>query len=78
MKRSLQLLLLLSILVPGARAQFSDPDGGDLERGVLPAKWTTGGPKCMEIPEWQIHEYNPNSTFCASQDAPMRRCRFSI
>jgi len=64
MKRSL-LLLLVSILVPAAivpaaRGQFANPDGGDLERGVLPAKWTTGGPKCMEIPEWQVHEYNPN------------------
>jgi hydroxyacylglutathione hydrolase len=60
MKRSLFLLLLLSVLVPAAYGQFSNPDGGDVERGVLPAKWTTGGPKCMEIPEWQVHEYNPN------------------
>ena len=64
MKRSL-LLLLVSILVPAAvvpaaHGQFANPDGGDLERGTLPAKWTTGGPKCMEIPEWQVHEYNPN------------------
>jgi glyoxylase-like metal-dependent hydrolase (beta-lactamase superfamily II) len=41
-------------------SQFPEPDGGGLERGVLPQKWTTGGPKCMEIPEWQVHEYNPN------------------
>jgi hydroxyacylglutathione hydrolase len=60
MKRTLLLLLLLSVLAPAAYAQFPDPDGGDLERGFLPAKWTTGGPKCMEIPEWQVHEYNPN------------------
>ena len=53
-------LLLLSLLAPLALAQFPQPDGGDLERGVLPAKWQTGGPKCMEIPEWQVHEYNPN------------------
>ena len=64
MKRSL-LLLLVSILVPAlvvtpARGQFANPDGGDLERGTFPTKWTTGGPKCMEIPEWQVHEYNPN------------------
>jgi glyoxylase-like metal-dependent hydrolase (beta-lactamase superfamily II) len=60
MRRSLPLLLLLSVLATVAHGQFSNPDGGDLERGVLPARWTTGGPKCMEIPEWQVHEYNPN------------------
>jgi hydroxyacylglutathione hydrolase len=27
--------------------------------GSLPLAWNTGGPKCMEMPEWQIHEYNP-------------------
>ena len=53
----LQFLLLISA---AANAQFPEPNGGDLERGVLPSHWATGGPKCMEIPEWQIHEYNPN------------------
>jgi len=43
-----------------ARAQYPEPDGGDLEPGVLPLTWMTGGPKCMEVPEWQVHEYNPN------------------
>lgn len=48
-------------LLSPAFAQFPQPDGGNLERGTLPAKWVTGGPKCMEVPEWQVHEYN--STF---------------
>jgi hydroxyacylglutathione hydrolase len=43
-----------------AHAQFPQPDGGNLERGALPQKWLTGGPKCMEAPEWQIQEYNPS------------------
>jgi hydroxyacylglutathione hydrolase len=60
MKRSNWLLLWLIAVVPAALAQFPQPDGGDLERGVLPLTWTTGGPKCMEIPEWQVHEYNPD------------------
>jgi glyoxylase-like metal-dependent hydrolase (beta-lactamase superfamily II) len=42
-----------------AHAQFPQPDGGNLEHGVLPSTWMTGGPKCMEVPEWQVHEYNP-------------------
>ncbi len=43
-----------------ASAQFPQPDGGNLERGALPARWYSQEPKCMEIPEWQVHEYNPN------------------
>jgi glyoxylase-like metal-dependent hydrolase (beta-lactamase superfamily II) len=46
--------------MPAAGAQFPQPDGGGLERGTLPEKWQTGGPKCMEVPDWQVHEYNPN------------------
>ena len=26
--------------------------------GVLPHEWRTSGPKCVEIPEFQVHEYN--------------------
>src|SRR5262249_22048003 len=53
-------LVFLLLSAPIVRAQFAQPDGGDLEHGVLPAKWQTGGPRCMEIPEWQVHEYNPD------------------
>jgi hydroxyacylglutathione hydrolase len=31
-----------------------------IRAGSLPLAWSTGGPKCMEMPEWQIHEYNPD------------------
>jgi hydroxyacylglutathione hydrolase len=31
-----------------------------VEQGVLPAQWVTGGPNCLTVPEWQIHEYNSN------------------
>ena len=41
-------------------AQLAQPDGGTLERGTLPARWSSQSPKCMEIPQWQVHEYNPN------------------
>jgi glyoxylase-like metal-dependent hydrolase (beta-lactamase superfamily II) len=38
------------------------PGGGapDIRTGSLPLAWNSGGPKCMEMPEWQIHEYNPD------------------
>lgn len=41
-------------------AQLPEPDGGAIERGSLPARWMSQQPKCMEIPEWEVHEYNPN------------------
>ncbi len=31
-----------------------------VETGVLPGRWNTGGPNCLELPAWQVHEYNPN------------------
>jgi hydroxyacylglutathione hydrolase len=40
------------------QAQAPQPDGAGIERGALPAKWATGGPRCMEQPEWQVHEFN--------------------
>jgi len=29
------------------------------ETGALPASWITSGPNCLEVPEWQVHQYNP-------------------
>jgi hydroxyacylglutathione hydrolase len=31
-----------------------------VEQGVFPSAWITGGPNCLEVPDWQIHEYNPD------------------
>ncbi len=41
-----------------AWAQLAQPDGGTIERGSLPARWLSQQAKCMEIPEWEVHEYN--------------------
>jgi hydroxyacylglutathione hydrolase len=30
-----------------------------IETGELPQSWRTGGPNCLEVPAWQIHQYNP-------------------
>jgi glyoxylase-like metal-dependent hydrolase (beta-lactamase superfamily II) len=40
-------------------AAASAQAGSPVEPGVLPARWSTGGPNCLELPAWQIHEYNP-------------------
>jgi hydroxyacylglutathione hydrolase len=31
-----------------------------IEPGALPTHWSSGGPNCMELPAFQIHEYNPD------------------
>jgi glyoxylase-like metal-dependent hydrolase (beta-lactamase superfamily II) len=30
-----------------------------LEKGTLPKSWLSGGPNCADVPEWQVHQYNP-------------------
>ena len=32
--------------------------GLGVEPGTFPSSWITGGPNCLEVPDWQIHEYN--------------------
>ena len=36
------------------------PPGDSVQLGTVPERWITGGPKCMEVPDWQVHEYNPD------------------
>ncbi len=39
--------------------QKATPPGvSGLQPGVLPASWKTGGPNCLTVPDWQVHEYN--------------------
>jgi len=40
--------------------QPTQPNGGGVRPGTLPRSWNTGGQKCIEMPEWEIHEYNPD------------------
>ena len=58
--RKFRTLLLTLLAAPSLFAQLPQPDGGSIRPGTLPLAWSTGGPKCMEMPEWQIHEYNPD------------------
>lgn len=41
-------------------AQAPEPDGAGVRPGTLPKSWRTGGPACDNMPEWEIHEYNPD------------------
>ncbi len=63
MKSSLlrNLYMATLLLAPAVcHAQLPEPDGGTIRAGTLPLAWQTGGPRCMEVPEWQVHEYNPD------------------
>jgi len=31
-----------------------------MKTGTLPDRWITGGPNCLEVPDWQVHQYNPD------------------
>jgi hydroxyacylglutathione hydrolase len=41
--------------------------GQSVETGELPASWITGGPNCLEVPDWQVHQYN--STFLIMRES---------
>lgn len=62
MRRLIVLNIMSSTLVGlssvCATAQIGQPIGAGVEAGVLPRQWAPAGPKCMEVPEWQVHEYN--------------------
>jgi glyoxylase-like metal-dependent hydrolase (beta-lactamase superfamily II) len=52
-----------------------EPNGAGLEPGSLPDKWTSGGPDCRAVPDWQVAEYNPDflilrESGCAFYDKP--------
>src|SRR6267154_4515688 len=36
----------------------SDHTHAELKPGTLAEPWLSGGPNCLAIPDWQVHEYN--------------------
>jgi glyoxylase-like metal-dependent hydrolase (beta-lactamase superfamily II) len=54
--RSFRLLVIGAMAAAGAYA--AQGDGMGLQPGVLPPSWITGGPNCISVPDWQVHEYN--------------------
>ena len=50
--------VLLSFAVAQTRTP-QPPEPPPFETGELPAQWLVAGPNCTEVPDWQIHEYNP-------------------
>jgi hydroxyacylglutathione hydrolase len=51
---------LVLVTASTAVSQVTEPTGGGVETGSVPSQWPASGPKCMEVPDWQVHEFNPN------------------
>lgn len=74
MKRVAQSVALLALTASAALAQNTpvnsslnvvadlqpSPPAVDVASGVLPRRWLSEGTRCLDIPEWQVEEYNPN------------------
>src|SRR5215217_1118903 len=55
---NVRVMALAGWLAVALAGETTYPPAQSIQPGVLPMKWITGGPKCAEVPEWQIHEYN--------------------
>src|SRR5215470_2992219 len=49
---------LVFFLLLAATAYASEHDWAGLRAGTLAEPWVTGGPNCLTVPDWQVHEYN--------------------
>ena len=49
---------LATLLIFAACALASQNDRAGLKPGTLAEPWLTGGPNCLTVPDWQVHEYN--------------------
>src|ERR1700719_3990358 len=49
---------LATLLIFAACALASQSDRAGLKPGTLAEPWLTGGPNCLAVPDWQVHEYN--------------------
>jgi hydroxyacylglutathione hydrolase len=51
-------LLTLSVVATNVPAMAAQNDRAGLKSGDLSQPWLTGGPNCVDVPDWQVHEYN--------------------
>src|ERR1700728_3745507 len=52
------LILFAGLAITVSAYAANKADGAGLQPGVLPGAWRTGGPNCVTVPDWQVHEYN--------------------
>src|SRR5579884_2216620 len=49
----------LTVFLSFAAIGFAtDHTRAELKPGTLAEPWLTGGPNCLTVPDWQVHEYN--------------------
>ena len=66
---------ILAGLLLAAYALAANNTRADLKLGTLAEPWLTGGPNCLTIPDWQVHEYNEDfyilrESGCISDEKP--------
>src|ERR1700704_6722067 len=49
---------LTALLAFAVSATAASSDRAGLKPGTLAEPWLTGGPNCLTVPDWQVHEYN--------------------
>src|ERR1700681_2698878 len=49
---------LTALLAFAVAAMAASSDRAGLRPGTLAEPWLTGGPNCLTVPDWQVHEYN--------------------
>src|ERR1700676_1046839 len=49
---------LTALLAFAVAAMAASSDRAGLKPGTLAEPWLSGGPKCLTVPDWQVHEYN--------------------
>lgn len=50
--------IVAAVLFLAASGLASDHTRAVLQPGTLKEPWLTGGPNCVTVPDWQVHEYN--------------------
>ena len=50
--------LFTTLVIFAACAVAAQSDRAGLKPGTLAEPWLTGGPNCLTVPDWQVHEYN--------------------
>jgi hydroxyacylglutathione hydrolase len=50
--------IFLALTVFAACGLAVQTDRAGLQPGTLAEPWLTGGPNCLAVPDWQVHEYN--------------------
>src|SRR5690348_5303053 len=51
-------IFVILLFLTATTAYASENDRAGLKPGSLAEPWMTGGPNCLTVPDWQVHEYN--------------------